>query len=921
MFLKIKSSLIYVLLSITFVLGACGEKQYTDVEHLNRAMDFYDHKQLPAAVIELKNALAKNAENGEARWLLGKLYVELGGGAEAEKELNKAIDLGLKDPRILLKLYESYLLQGKYQEVVDSLAESNFSEEQVAAEAYILLGQANLGLGNLDEAHNWFVRANEKGQKINAMIGFARIATLKRDFDQAAQLIMDVIADSPENVEANYLAGQIYTFKEEYAKALEHFNLVVDKRPYDMSFRLGRAEVLILLNELDNAESDAQFVLKKNESDPRAHFVMAKVFYSRDELVRTQESLDKVLRGLPNHLPSFYMLGIVHFRQGHLEQSEYYLDRFLSFVKGSPDAEKLLVENYIKMGRPAEAVPLLERLKSQKGEPDLFIMTALGEAYLYTGEIEKAIDIYTEAVKLWPTESFLEGRLAVAYLNAGDKDAAIQKLRPLTDVSDAGRAHILLINAYIEKGDESSALEFSENLVKKNADSGSSHFIQGYTLARTGAFDKAITAYERSIQINPSYTPSILGLAEIYVFRKQLDLAIKTYQKVLAIDGDHFSSFLGLAKIEHHLNNFESARNWYAKAAQVEPKNIEPIKGLVKIDILEGHSLQALKMSREFTDNWPENAEGLTLMAISLIANKEDARAETYLRRYLEKMPNDTSYRTLLSELLLELGDVEGALEETSAILNIMPEHKPSLLRKIKLLVSMQRFGDARAEIGKLKAMTIGWNLDRMLADTYAAEGRVSDSITAYKAAYVIEPTRNVLKLLVDAFLKNGDSDRAVEALDKYLIANPGDTAVRLGLANLFAERGESREAIESYQAVLINEPDSIVALNNLAWLKLESDNDPESALGYAAQAYKAAADVPGVQDTYAWVLLKNGKYERALELYEALFEREPQNAEYVYHYVVALLGVGDVKRGAELRQHLKTLKGGDVYVKALESK
>jgi len=547
-------------------------------------------------------------------------------------------------------------------------------------------------------------------------------------------------------------------------------------------------------------------------------------------------------------------------------------------------------------------------------------MTALGEAYLYTGDIEKAIDIYTKAVNLWPARNFLQARLAVAYLHAGDKDSAISKLRPLADVSDAGRAQVLLINTYLEKGDKSAALKLAESLVEKNIDSEASHFIQGYTLTRIGAFDKAVAAYQRSIQINSSYTPALLGLAEIFVFREQFDLARETYQRVLAVDDKHFSSFLKLAQIEHHQNNLGLASSWYSKAAQVQPKNIAPIRGLVQIDILEGRALHALDKSRAFIDSWPDNVDGLTLMAISQIANGKDARAETYLRSYIEEKPEDVSYRLLLSDLLLKAGDFDGALKEISAILNVMPEHKPSLSRKINLLVSMQRFDEARVEINKLKTLATGWNLDRMVADTYVAEGRVNDSVTAYTAAYALEPSRKVLKLLVGAFLKNGDSDGALEVLNKHLSGNPDDAAVRLTLANLYTQLGESGKAVESYRAVLKKELGNIIALNNLAWLKLEAEDDPESALEYAAAAYKVASNAPSVQDTYAWVLWKNGKSERSLELYETLFQRQSQNAEYVYHYAAVLFGTGEVKRAAELKDRLGTLNGGDVYVRALEN-
>ena len=54
-----------------------------------------------AAVIQLKNALQKNPDLGEARLLLGKALLEQGDLAAAEKELRRARELGCRTTRSL----------------------------------------------------------------------------------------------------------------------------------------------------------------------------------------------------------------------------------------------------------------------------------------------------------------------------------------------------------------------------------------------------------------------------------------------------------------------------------------------------------------------------------------------------------------------------------------------------------------------------------------------------------------------------------------------------------------------------------------------------------------------------------------------------------------------------------------------------
>ncbi|MBV5324209.1 MAG: tetratricopeptide repeat protein, partial [Rhodospirillaceae bacterium] len=59
----------------------------TEQEHIQRAKDFEDKGQLKGSIVELKNAIQKNPDSPQARLLLGQVYLKVGMGAEAEKEL------------------------------------------------------------------------------------------------------------------------------------------------------------------------------------------------------------------------------------------------------------------------------------------------------------------------------------------------------------------------------------------------------------------------------------------------------------------------------------------------------------------------------------------------------------------------------------------------------------------------------------------------------------------------------------------------------------------------------------------------------------------------------------------------------------------------------------------------------------------
>ena len=122
-------------------IGCSGS--LTDAQYVEKAQGYLDQGQLQAASIELKNALLQNQKNAQARWLLGKVDLDIGDAAAAEKELRHASELGVADGAVLPILAQALLAQGKYEELQALSLETLTTEDQKA----VLL--ASQGLGKL----------------------------------------------------------------------------------------------------------------------------------------------------------------------------------------------------------------------------------------------------------------------------------------------------------------------------------------------------------------------------------------------------------------------------------------------------------------------------------------------------------------------------------------------------------------------------------------------------------------------------------------------------------------------------------------------------------------------------------------------------------------------------------------------------
>ena len=102
-----------VLVVALLLLTGCGRD--TPEALVSSAKEYLAKSDRNAAVIQLKNALQKNPDLAEARFLLGKASLDAGDVAAAEKELRKARELGYPGDQVDPLLARALVCAGRLQ--------------------------------------------------------------------------------------------------------------------------------------------------------------------------------------------------------------------------------------------------------------------------------------------------------------------------------------------------------------------------------------------------------------------------------------------------------------------------------------------------------------------------------------------------------------------------------------------------------------------------------------------------------------------------------------------------------------------------------------------------------------------------------------------------------------------------------------
>ncbi len=191
----------------------------------------------------------------------------------------------------------------------------------------------------------------------------------------------------------------------------------------------------------------------------------------------------------------------------------------------------------------------------------------------------------------------------------------------------------------------------------------------------------------------------------------------------------------------------------------------------------------------------------------------------------------------------------------------------------------------------------------------YAQSGRLPDAQRmAEELEKMLPKSAEPLVLKGTVLLARREFKPAGDAFTAAVARRPDLVSAHRGLAQALEAQGQMDRAIESYRKVLSLNGNDVVALNNLAWVLLETKNRPDEALTLATKAEQLAPGAAEVADTLGWVQFRKGAYSEAEKALSRAAERAPKSAQIQYHLgmTYAKLGkkndaVSSLRRAAQL--------------------
>ncbi len=891
-----------VIVIYLLMLCGCGLGSSKSVEeHMAAAREFIAANDVNSALLELKNALQKESNLPEARWLVGNIYLQQGNGAGAFKELSQAQSLGYTNPELEKMLLRAMLLQGKHEEIL----EQTYSENELELETMLIRADAFLGLQKIEEARKIFNDAlSRDNESVRARNGLIQIALYERDLETAEQLIEETLSIDIEDSQIWVLKGQLAFLQESPEKAQEAFERANLSARFNATAQFGLARALLIQEKLDEAMVPVDTVAQKYPTHPLVKYYRGYVALLKDDKERAKVLLEEVLSVLPEHPESLLLLARLYHEEGQYTLAETHISKFLAQFPNHLPAVKLLSVIQLRLQKPGATVDTLADAASQAQE-DWQVLALMGSALMEEGNLEKGIEYLEKAAEVNPETAAVHTQLALGHMAKGSMDAAISELESAIEL-DQGliRAEILLVLAHLRTNKVDDAVIAAQDLVKKHEGNPVAHNLLGAAYQAQKNEKAARNQYNKALEIQPEFIPALGNLARMDLANRKLREAGEKFNKILSIDGSNTNALISLAYIASENGDQEKMVSILEKASSSNPSSIQPKLLLGNHYLARPLYSKALEISLEAYGLAPDNPAVMLLHGHALRLNGKPGESVEILGRLHELVPGSAEVAFQLGLAQIQSGEIEQAKLQLEKVLERDKEHFGALSTLARLAINQKNDEEIERVIGKIMSIE-RYAADGIVlkGDAESSKGNFKKAIGYYSEAYEIGKNTAIVIKLAQAHDNIKDRPQALKIVNDWLSENPGDSAANLFLASLHQQGAENSQAIQRYNKVLESNPDNVVALNNLAWAHLESD--PERALDYARRANKLAPESPEVMDTLGWVLFTQENVEEGLAYLGPARERGPQIPSIRFHYAAALKAAGELGRAQTELQEL----------------
>ena len=441
---------------------------------------------------------------------------------------------------------------------------------------------------------------------------------------------------------------------------------------------------------------------------------------------------------------------------------------------------------HFKLGNDSAAREALEEAidRDPKFAPAYF---KLGQALAKEGFFDDAWEEYEAGRKYQPYTSEDLYELGTIFVQAGNREGAIDLFRRIIDSIDATHTAVLLQlgKLYFATGEEATAIEHYRQAIETDA-SLKNYFMEQLAPYHAGlmARNEAKAIVERFLLVLPNDPRATFHYAQIEADEGNLTTAIQYFEKTIALlDADETSPDIEFAP-EHLLDVYRFLGDAYYQQEHHEKARTSYIRTIELDSELERYFFKqgksafdaeqfdlAIEPFSKFLLIYPEDTEATYLLGRCHEALGDVENALRLYTRTLELDPNYTDVLMCSAKIYRDQNDPQTALTMLTKLITIEPTNADAHYLSGKLYAELG--GSAEALDAFLA--TIGLDVNRLdahyqIVAWYEQQGDIDNTIKWYETIIRLDSSKADPFLRLGAlYLRQGDKDNVIRVYEPGL--------------------------------------------------------------------------------------------------------------------------------------------------------
>lgn len=609
------------------------------------------------------------------RLLMARALAQAGRCTESAQILEK---LGTGDAAADLSIGLAYAECKRYAD-----AENSFSRALDADprnfEILYNLGLAALRAGHAQRAQSVLeIGLREKPGDPDTLYALAQVFEAQGQLVNAAALLARAEKAAPERSEIPLLLAQVSARLGFYEDSAAAYTRYLERKPQDDIARRERGFDLARINQAEAARRDLEWYTARHPRDAAGYFELA-VAYLYQGRAKAMTLLDKALTLDAGLYAARYTRALLNIEDDNAQAAIPDLKLYLEKEPRDFRALAHLGQAYLAVGRPGEALDVLERAKVLAPDSAL-VLVHYRRALQRLGRKQEAAAVLASLKTAGDRDETSQRRAGlIDYLNLSPADQRARYLANLrqNSAADPGnlRLKLTLARSLVDQGKGEEGL----GLVRDLAASASDPAILagcGKVLLAAGQYQDARSALERALSAGAKTSDARLDLA-IAVFQlHDTEGALRVLDQIEPAErkGDDYLLRAQILDAQGKLQDAATALNQGIRAAPTRTVLYYQATGFLLKHKLYHEALDLLEQSSRVL---PDDRDLLLARVVTLDLLRRNPESEKLLAQIQARWPEwDRAYllKGILLEIQLKSAEARQTLETAIALGANTPE-------------------------------------------------------------------------------------------------------------------------------------------------------------------------------------------------------------------------------------------------------